>query len=133
MPVEWMVIPEAFLLASGAFAHARPMLEGLEVDAARMRANLDIGGGAIMSEAVMAALAPHLGRPRAQEVVTRVALDVQERGGQLRDALNAEPEVAAHLDAAALDRLFDPSRHLGSAGAMVDAVFARAAAEGFGG
>jgi len=131
MPVEWMVIPEAFLLASGAFHHARPMLEGLEVDAERMRANLDLGGGSIMSEAVMGGLAPHLGRPRAQEVVTAAALRALESGRHLREELAAEPEVTAHLDAAAIEALLDPLGALGSAVAMVDGVLARAAAEGF--
>lgn len=131
MPVEWMVIPEAFLLASGAFRHARPMLEGLEVDAGRMRANLDRDGGLIMSEAVMAALAPHLGRVRAQEVVAAAGARALETGSHLRDQLLTEPEVAAHLDSDAVVRLLDPACHTGSSGAMVDAVLARAAGAGF--
>jgi 3-carboxy-cis,cis-muconate cycloisomerase len=133
MPVEWMVIPEAFLLASGAFGQARPMLEGLEVDAARMRANLDLGGGLIMAEAVMAGLAPHLGRVRAQEVVTAASARAIESGRHLRAELLADAEVTAHLDAGAIERLLDPVRHTGGAAAMVDAVLGRAARAGFGG
>ncbi len=132
MPVEWMVIPEAFLLASGAFSHATPMLQGLEVDTGRMRANLDLGGGLIMSEAVMAGLAPHLGRTGAQEVITQAAARAIECGTHLREELLADGAVTAHLDAEAIDRLLDPVRHTGSAAAMVDAVLARAAREGFG-
>jgi 3-carboxy-cis,cis-muconate cycloisomerase len=45
------------------------LLAGLEVDAARMRASLDVTGGLIVSEAVMMGLAPHLGRQRAHDLV----------------------------------------------------------------
>lgn len=130
MPVEWMAIPEAFLLASGGFAHARPLLEGLEVDAARMRANLDAGGGLIMSEAAMAGLAPHLGRASAQALVAQAAAEVIDQGSDLRARLLARPEVRAHLSEAALDALLDPAAYTGSAAEMTDTILARAEAEG---
>jgi len=130
MPVEWMVIPEAFLLASGAFAQARPMLEGLDVDVAQMRANLDMGGGLIMSEAVMSGLAPLLGRGAAHETVTAAAARAIDRGTHLRDQLLTEPQVTAHLDAAAIEALLDPITYTGASGAMCDAVLARAAEQG---
>jgi 3-carboxy-cis,cis-muconate cycloisomerase len=130
MPVEWLGVPEAFLLTSGALAHARPMLEGLSVDAARMRANLDLGGGFVMAEAVMMGLAPKIGRAAAHELVTQVVQRALAGGQTLRAALLAEPEVTAHLDAPALDRLLEPSGYTGSAGAMIDAVLAAARAQG---
>src|SRR3977135_3352294 len=40
--IEWIALPEIFLLASGALAQTRDMLTGLQVDAARMRSNLDM-------------------------------------------------------------------------------------------
>lgn len=131
LALETMVVPEAFLLASGALMHARPMLAGLDVDVARMRANLDMGGGLIMSEAVMAGLTPHLGRGVAHEVVTKAAAAAVDQGTDLRGQLLADPAVTAHLDAAAIDRMLDPVGYTGTAGAMVDAVLARAAATGF--
>lgn len=130
MPVEWMVIPEAFLLASGAFHHARPLLEGLEVDADRMRANLGLGGGLIMSEAAMAGLAPHLGRAEAQALVAQAAAEASANGGTLRARLLARAEVRAHLDEAALDALLDPAAYTGTAAGMADAILGRAEAEG---
>ena len=67
--IEWIVLPEIFLLAAGCLRQTRDMLAGLEVDAARMRANLDLTNGAIVSEAVMMGLGPHLGRQRAHDLV----------------------------------------------------------------
>src|SRR6185436_4849553 len=48
--VEWMAIPESFILTAGSLAQAKFMLEGLVVDAARMRANLDMTRGLIVAE-----------------------------------------------------------------------------------
>ncbi len=67
--IEWIVLPEIFLLAAGCLRQTRDMLTGLEVDAKRMRANLDITHGTIVSEAVMMGLGPHLGRQRAHDLV----------------------------------------------------------------
>ncbi len=131
MPVEWMVIPEAFLLASGALKHARPMLEGLDVDVANMRRTLDSGGGLIMSEAVMSGLAPKLGRGTAHEVVTAAAANAIDTGRHLRDALLENETVMAQFDTTTIDRLLDPANYTGSCGAMVDAVLTRAQEQGF--
>jgi 3-carboxy-cis,cis-muconate cycloisomerase len=48
---EWAALSDALAAAGGAAAAVRETLEGLDVDVARMRANLDLTGGAIMSEA----------------------------------------------------------------------------------
>src|ERR1700680_4077956 len=58
--IEWVALPEIFLLAAGALAHSRQLVAGLEVDAARMRANLDMTHGLIVSEAVVLGLESHL-------------------------------------------------------------------------
>lgn len=130
MPMEWLALPEGFVLLSGALGQARVLIEGLEVDAARMRANLGSGGGLIMAEAVMMGLAPAMGRGAAKAAVTAAAQRALAEGGTLRAALMAEPALAQHLDAATLDRLLDPAQYTGSAGAMVDAVLKKAAAAG---
>ncbi len=61
---EMLALPQAMLLAHGAVCQARFIAEGLVVDPARMRRNLDATGGLIVSEAVMMGLAPVLGRGR---------------------------------------------------------------------
>jgi len=96
------------------------------VDAARMRANLDLTHGAIMAERVMMGLAPHLGRQAAHHVVKHACDRVVAEGGTLAQALAREPEVAQLLDAAAITALTDPANGVGSAGAFVDRVVARA-------
>ena len=60
--IEWIVLPEAFCLTAGALKQTRFILEGLEVDAVKMRANIDLTNGLVMSEAVMMGLGRHIGR-----------------------------------------------------------------------
>jgi len=119
---EWIALPEAFILTGGALHQAKFMLDGLIVDEARMRKNLDMTHGLIVAEAVMMGLAPHLGRNEAHDIVYDACRAVAEKGGRLADALAAVPEVSQHLDKAALEKLTDPANYLGAAQQMVDRV-----------
>ncbi|HKO06331.1 MAG TPA: 3-carboxy-cis,cis-muconate cycloisomerase, partial [Alphaproteobacteria bacterium] len=97
---------------------------GLEVDAARMRSNLDLTQGLIVSEAVMMGLAPHLGRQRAHDIVYDICRAVVKSGKPLLDLLAADKEIARHMTRAELAELADPANYLGLAGEMVDRVLA---------
>jgi len=127
MHLEWIVVPEAFVLTAGALAQSRSLLENLVVDSDRMRANLMGGGGLIMSEAVMMGLAPHLGRGDAHDAVYAAAGRCTDEGLTLREALLADSNIAGRLPEAEIDALLDPANYTGAAGAMVDAVLARVA------
>src|SRR6202042_2974045 len=122
--IEWIAVPEIFSLAAGALAHTRAMVSGLEVDEKRMRANLDITRGLIVSEAVMMALGPHIGRQYAHDLVYDICRQGIATGRPLLDLLAENQEIAKHLDRAALAKLCDPANYLGQAGEMVDRVLA---------
>src|SRR5262252_8614941 len=122
--IEWIALPEIFLLASGALAQARDLVAGLQIDEARMRANLDLTQGMIVSEAVMMGLGPKLGRQRAHDLVYDVCRKVASSGEPLVDLLAQDTEIARHATRAELDRLTDPAAYLGLAGEMVDRVLA---------
>jgi 3-carboxy-cis,cis-muconate cycloisomerase len=107
--------------------HARAIAEGMVVDAARMRKNLDATGGLIMAEAVMMGLAPELGRGEAHHVVQHACDAALKEGIGLADALAREETVSAKLDRAALERMTDPARYLGSAHAFIDRALAELA------
>ena len=121
---EWLALPPAFVLAAGALAHSRTLLSGLEVDTERMRRNLAATGGLIVAEAVMMALAPHIGRQRAHDVVYAACREAEGSGASLRDVLARSADVSARLDDKRLDALLDPENYTGSAADMVERLLA---------
>ena len=123
--IEWISLPEIFLLASGALAQTKLLVCGLEVDADRMRANLDLTRGMIVSEAVMMGLGPHLGRHRAHDLVYDICRKVTATGVPLVELLAQNADISKHLTRAELDKMCDPATYLGLAGEMVDKVLAR--------
>jgi len=126
--IEWIALPEAFCLTAGALRQTRLVLEGLEVDAKRMRENLDMTNGLVMSEAVMMGLGPYIGREYAHDLVYDLCRQALREDRPLIELLASHPDIAKHLDRDALERLCDPASYLGQAGAMVDRVLARRAA-----
>lgn len=127
--LEWIALPESFLLTGSALANANFMLGGLVVHEQRMRRNLDITGGLIVAEAVMMAAAPKLGRQHAHDVVYDACRQAIEGGGRLADILAGRPEVVAALGSReAIERCCDPANYLGLAGEMVDRVLGQAPA-----
>ena len=121
--LEWMALPESFLLAAACLHQAKFALSGLTVDAGRMRANLDMSGGLIVAEAVMMAAAPVLGRQHAHDVVYDACRAAITSGRPLAEALTEVPEVVEALGGAeGIRRRCDPANYLGLAPAMVDRV-----------
>lgn len=126
MQLEWIVLPETFSLSAAMLAHTRFVVSDLQVDAARMRKNLDITKGLVMSEAVMMGVAPHLGRQRAHHHIQDIVRRVVATGRPLCDLLLEDEEISRHLDRDAIERLCDPANYVGEAGAMIDRVLALA-------
>ena len=125
--IEWIVLPEAFCLLAGALKQARFLLSGLEVDAAKMRDNIDMTGGLVMSEAVMMGLGPYIGRQYAHDLVYELCRQAIREKRPLLDILAVHPEIRAHLGREELAALCDPANYLGHARAMIDEVLRSAA------
>ncbi len=117
--VEWQALPTAFVIASGGLRAARDVLRGLEVRPEAMSRSLEATRGLIVAEAVMMGLAPHLGRQHAHDLVYTACRTALSENRAFADVLKADPEIARHLDADAIDRLTDPANYLGSAPEMV--------------
>ena len=120
--IEWIALPEIFMLTAGAMAQTRFLLEGLHVNEQRMRDNIFITKGLIMSEAVMMGLGDKLGRNYAHDLVYDICRDVVKTGRPLIDLLEENPEIRKHADRKTLEKMVDPANYLGVAGEMVDRV-----------
>ncbi|WP_295961125.1 3-carboxy-cis,cis-muconate cycloisomerase [uncultured Xanthomonas sp.] len=121
---EWETLPELVRLSAGSLAQVRVLVEGLELDRARMAAHLDSHGGLLYAEAVAVTLAAHLGKAAAHalvETAVRRALATQQH---LRAVLAEEPQVTAVLAPADLDALFASDSWRGMAAVWIERVLA---------
>lgn len=117
---EWEPLREALAATGGAAASLREVLEGLEVRPDRMRANLDLTGGLLLSERVVALVAERGGGPEGRAAVEAAAGRAAGGGRSLLEELGDESAIGAILSREELERALDPAGYVGSAEALVD-------------
>jgi 3-carboxy-cis,cis-muconate cycloisomerase len=121
---EWPTLPMLLLVTSGALAATVDIAEGLEVDAARMRLNLDATHGLIMAEAVTFALAEKIGKSEAHHLVEAACKKAVAEKKHLRDVLAGDSKITAHLGADKLTQLFEPMAYQGVSQALIERLLA---------
>jgi len=119
--VERIILPDASILAHYMVVRATSLIDGLVVDADRMRANFGLSHGLVFSQPVLLALvAGGLTRDEAYRLVQRDAGRAWAEQRSFRAVLDADPEVP--LAPAALDEAFDLDRALRHAHRSIDAL-----------
>ena len=122
--VERVMAPDATIALDFALARLTGVIDKLVVHADAMARNLDALGGLVYSQRVLLALTQAgVSREAAYAAVQRNAMAVWDEGGSFRERLAADAEVAARLDATALDSLFDPAYHTARVDEIFDRVF----------
>ena len=121
---EWPTLPMLLLVTSGALAAMVDIAEGLEVDAARMRVNLDATHGLIMAESVTMELAKKIGKSEAHHLMEAASKRAIAEKKDLREALAQDPKVTAHLDAGKIAGLFEPMAYQGVSQTLIDRLLA---------
>jgi adenylosuccinate lyase len=115
---ERVVIPDAFLALDYMLDRFAWLVDGLVVDAERMRANLESSHGLVFSQRVLSALvAGGLARDEAYRLVQRHAMRAWEEGLEFRGLVEHDPEIAGRIDSSVFD-LEDAVKH-------VDVIFER--------
>jgi len=123
---EWPSVPALALVTSGALAPIVEIAGGLEVDAERMRANLDLTHGLIMAEAVAMKLAAFIGKADAHKLIEEASQAALRSGRSLKDVLLASKTVTARIPAEELAALFDPMNYQGVSQQLIDRLLASA-------
>ena len=123
---EWQPLRECLRLTGGAATLAAELAEGLQVFPDRMRDNLALTGGLIVSERVVAVLAPVLGKTEAKSLVTGAAGRAATQGRDFSEVLLSAPELQGVLDPVELADLLSVEGYLGAAGWLVDRAVAAA-------
>jgi adenylosuccinate lyase len=119
---ERVVIPDAFLALDYMLDRFRKLVDGLVVYPERMERNLWASHGLFFSHRLLLALIESgVERNEAYRLVQVEAMRAWEEELDFRELVRAQPEIASHLDAAALDNVFD----LAATIAHIDTVFDR--------
>ena len=120
--VERVILPDSTILLDYLLDLTAFILEGLDVDPARMAENLDRSYGLVYSQRVLLKLTDAgLARQVAYEIVQRNAMRAWRERRSFLELLAAEPEVSGRLTADELKACFDPAWYL----RHVDAIFKR--------
>ena len=120
---ERFVIPEECILIDYMMILMIRVLKGLQVDEERMRKNMDITQGRMMSEAVMLALAKKgLGRQRAHELVREMAIKSHNEERPFKDVLAENSTVTKLLSKEEIENVMNPQNYLGTAPKQVELV-----------
>jgi 3-carboxy-cis,cis-muconate cycloisomerase len=121
---EWEPLLELLRITGSAASATRELLAGLEIDARKMRGDLELSGGLLMSESVATALAKSLGRAAAQELVERAARECVQERRPLREVLLSTPEISQALGPVGVDEALDPEQYLGVSNRLIERALA---------
>jgi 3-carboxy-cis,cis-muconate cycloisomerase len=116
---EWDTLPEIFRLTAAALDRTLDIARGMRVDPEKMAANLKESRGLPLAEAVSVALAAHIGRERAHDLVQRASRRAVAEGRHLREILGEDAEIREFLNGSDIERLMDPGNYLGSASRFI--------------
>ena len=115
---EWPTVAALMQATGVAAASMAEVAEGLSVDRARMRANIDATRGVIFAERAMMLLGEKIGRDVAHNLLDEATRQSVTQGRRLYEVLGEMPEVSRHLDRETLKQIEAPEEYLGSADAF---------------
>ncbi|HEY2267142.1 MAG TPA: adenylosuccinate lyase [Streptosporangiaceae bacterium] len=112
--VERIALPDAAIGTDYLFHLTIGLIEGLQVDVARMRANLDVTGGLLYSSAVLLELvSAGMSREDAYALIQAAAMETWESGTPFRDTLRKQAATRGQsLPDTRLDSAFQPERYV---------------------
>jgi adenylosuccinate lyase len=111
--VEWVCLPEAFIMTGAILEKSKTILEGLIVNKEKMKENLDLLKGLPLSEAVMMALSEKMGKHTAYELVYELSMKVHENGSSFKEELLNDSRVNTLFSEEEMEQLLDPCHHTG--------------------
>ncbi len=122
---EWQSLRDIFITVGGMVEQLEIALDGMQVHVDAMRANLDLGHGLVMAEAVAMALSPALGRGAAQALVKGAVVIASTGARPLQSVLGEDQTVLRELGIEGLARVMTPHAYLGVSTVFIDEVLSR--------
>jgi len=119
---ERIALPDAAIATDYLLHLTTSVMQGLVVDGARMRANLESTGGLIYTSSILLELvAAGMSREDAYALVQAAAMTTWQTGAPLRETLRAEAAArGVTLDEARLAEVSQPERYVARLGPVFD-------------
>ncbi len=113
---ERFIIPEASILLDYMLTLMIRVLQGLHIDREKMRKNIDVTQGRVMSENVMLTLVKKgMGRQEAHSIVRDLALESELKEQPFKEALTENAKITQFLSPKEIEEALEPERYLGTA------------------
>ena len=119
-------LTQSAVLVGDMLQYMIELFSGIRVFPDRMRRNLDLSGGLIMSEALMLELGRRIGRQRAHDAIYDAAQASATESRPFTEALSEVSDVSENLTAAQIETLLDPTRYTGVSSLLAQRFAARA-------
>jgi 3-carboxy-cis,cis-muconate cycloisomerase len=119
---QWQAFPALLTAASDALGAVAELSLSLEIDAERMRANIDVTQGLVMAEAVTAALAAKIGRGEAARIIEEASRKALAEKRHLSIIMGEDPRVTAQMTPGELARVFELLSYQGSAQTFLERI-----------
>ncbi|MEM3485203.1 MAG: adenylosuccinate lyase [Candidatus Methanomethyliaceae archaeon] len=118
---ERFIIPFSFIVLDEMLLTLNKVLSNIRIYPENMRRNLELSKGAILTEAVMMALAKKgVGRQKAHELLREVSMTAFREGSAIKDVLLRMPEIRERLSEREIEDLMRPENYLGKIHELID-------------
>ena len=119
-------VTQSAILVGDILQYMIELFSGIRVFPDRMRRNLDLSGGLIMSEALMLELGRRIGRQRAHDAIYDAAQASVVEVRPFTETLSEVEDVRENLTEEQIDALLDPTAYIGASTLLTERFAARA-------
>ena len=109
---------ESCLIIGELLTHGEDMAKNMTVNPGRMKSNLGLLKGLLLSESVMIELGKKIGKQSAHEVIYEDAMKSMKEEVDFKQVLMEDPRVSQHLTKSEIDRLLSLEEYIGLAPRM---------------
>ncbi len=106
---------ESCLIMGELLAYGEDMAKNMTVNPGKMKTNLGLLKGLLLSESVMIELGKKIGKQSAHEVIYEDAMKSIKEEADFKQVLLGDPRVNKHLTTSEIDRLLNPGEYVGLA------------------
>ena len=119
---EWETLVDIVQLIAGAVHQACIVTNGLEIDAEKMRNNIELTNGSIYAENISLVLANHIGKSDAHSLMETLSKEAIQQKIHLKKLVQKNNIISQYLSSNEIENLFGPGDALSLCNVLIDRV-----------